>query len=51
MDAALRQADGPVEFLEIAGADHFLISQYSGDPAQIWVQRARAWMQDNAISG
>ena len=32
MDAALRQADGPVEFLEIAGADHFQISQHSGDP-------------------
>ena len=51
MDTALRQADGPVEFLEVVGADHFQISQYSGDPAQIWVQRARAWMLDNAISG
>jgi acetyl esterase/lipase len=51
MDTALRQADGPVEFIEIAGADHFQISQYGGDAAQIWVQRARAWMQDNATSG
>jgi arylformamidase len=51
MAAALRQAEGPVEFLEIAGADHFQISQYGGDPAQLWVQRVCAWMQDNAISG
>ncbi len=50
MDAALRQADGAVEFLEIAGADHFQISQHGGDATQIWVQRARAWMQDNATS-
>jgi acetyl esterase/lipase len=51
MDAALRQADGMVEFLEIAGADHFQISQQGGDRSQIWVQRARAWMQHNATSG
>ncbi len=51
MDAALRQADGSVEFLEIAGADHFQISQHGGDSAQLWVQRVRAWMQDNATSG
>ncbi len=51
MDAALRQAEGPVEFLEIAGADHFQISQHGGDPSQMWVQRTRAWMQDNATSG
>ncbi len=51
MDAALRQAPGPVEFLQIAGADHFQISEQGGDPEQIWVQRARAWMQNNAASG
>jgi hypothetical protein len=51
MDTALRQADGAVEFLEIAGADHFQISQYAGDAAQLWVKCARAWMQDNATSG
>jgi hypothetical protein len=51
MHAALRQVDGAVEFLEIAGANHFQMSQHGGDPAQIWVQRARAWMQDHAISG
>jgi acetyl esterase/lipase len=51
MHAALRQADGAVEFLEIAGANHFQMSQHGGDPAQIWVQRARAWMQDHAIKG
>ncbi|ETX01958.1 MAG: hypothetical protein ETSY1_05370 [Candidatus Entotheonella factor] len=49
MDAALRQTDGTVELLEIAGADHFQISQQGGDPSHIWVQRARAWMQHNAI--
>jgi acetyl esterase/lipase len=51
MDAALRQADGPVECLEIAGADHFQVSQQGGDPEQSWVQRIRAWMQNNATSG
>ncbi len=50
MEAALRPAGGPVEFLEIADADHFQISQQGGDPKQIWVQRARAWMQNNAAS-
>ena len=48
MAAALRQADGPVELLEIAGADHFAMSQYGGDPAHRWTQRARAWMQRHA---
>ena len=49
MEAALRQAEGAVELMEIAGADHFAMSQYGGDPAQRWTQRARAWMQCDAI--
>lgn len=51
MEAALRQAGGPVECLEIAGADHFQVSQQGGDAEHIWVQRVRAWMQNNATSG
>ena len=45
MAAALRQAPGPVEFLEIPGVDHFHINMQSDDPASLWVQRVRAWMQ------
>ena len=45
MTAALRQAAGPVEFLEIARADHFQINLRAQDPEDIWVQRVRAWMQ------
>jgi arylformamidase len=44
MAAALRQTSGPVELLEIPGADHFQMSQYGGDPAHLWVQRVQAWM-------
>jgi acetyl esterase/lipase len=46
MAAALRQQPGSVEFLEIVGADHFQISMQGGDPAALWVQRVRAWMQE-----
>ena len=46
MAATLRQQVGKVEFLEIAGADHFQISMQGGDPDILWVQRVRAWMQD-----
>jgi acetyl esterase/lipase len=46
MAAALRQEQGPVELLEVAGADHFQINMRAGDPADVWVQRVRAWMQD-----
>jgi hypothetical protein len=46
MAAALRQASGPVELLEIPGADHFQMSQYGGDPAHVWVQRVQAQMTD-----
>jgi acetyl esterase/lipase len=44
MAAALRQEAGTVEFIDIAGADHFQISLQGGDPASLWVQRVRAWM-------
>jgi acetyl esterase/lipase len=45
MAAALRSAPGPVELLEIPGVDHFQINLRAADPAFIWVQRVRAWMQ------
>ena len=45
MAAALRQQDGALEMLEVAGADHFQISVHGGDPEGDWVQRVRAWMQ------
>lgn len=45
MAAALRQEQGPVELLEVAGADHFQISMRGGDPEDTWGQRVRAWMQ------
>jgi acetyl esterase/lipase len=45
MTAALRQEIGPVELLEIAGADHFQSSMQAQDAEDPWVQRARAWMQ------
>ncbi len=45
MEAALRREAGPVELLEIAGADHFQINQQGGEAEYIWVQRVRAWMQ------
>ena len=45
MKTALQQQDGPVEFLDIAGVDHFQINMRSGDPEDVWVQRVRAWMQ------
>jgi dipeptidyl aminopeptidase/acylaminoacyl peptidase len=46
MAAALRQASGPVELLEIPNVDHFQISQYGGDPTHSWVQRVQAYMTD-----
>jgi acetyl esterase/lipase len=45
MAAALRNELGPVELLEIPGVDHFQINMRAADPAFIWVQRVRAWMQ------
>jgi acetyl esterase/lipase len=46
MEAALRQEDGPVELLDIAGVDHFQINMRSAAPEDVWVQRVRAWMQE-----
>ncbi len=44
MEAALRREAGPVELIDVAGADHFQISMQGGEPESIWVQRVRAWM-------
>jgi arylformamidase len=52
MAAALRREPGPVELLEIPDADHFQINMRAEDPAFIWVQRVRAWMQTSpAVQG
>ena len=45
MAAALLQEHGPVELLEVAGADHFQINMWASDPTYLWVQRVRALMQ------
>jgi arylformamidase len=45
MAAALRQAQAPVELLEIPVADHFQINMWAADQEFLWVQRVRAWMQ------
>jgi acetyl esterase/lipase len=47
MAAALRRESSDTALLEIAAADHFQINQQSGDPDNIWVQRVRAWMQQD----
>lgn len=45
MRAALRREAGPVDLLEVAGADHFQISMLGGDPEHVWTRRVRDWMQ------